>query len=135
MSSVAFINVVVLYWLPTQLPLSSYSAVSLMATAFYTGNYWLIPISISFCGLMFITAFSFKKQQIVLPIISFLYLLLDLSILSYSFFDSLINDEHFIAGQLMQIITNITIIVFIATYLFLGWKQKNPRKTYKKGDG
>jgi len=124
-SSISFINIAALYWFPIQFPLSSYTATGLMATAFFTKNYWLIPISISFCALMFITAFSFPRRQTILPIILSVYLLFDLIILAFSFFNSWLYDEHFIAGQLIQIIISIAIIVFTGIYLVLNWRQEN----------
>ena len=123
-SSISFINVAILYWIPIQLPISLFSVTGLMSTAFFAKIYWFIPISLSFCILIFITAFSFSKQQMVLPVILFIYLLFDLLILTYSFFDLWYNDEHFMVVKLIQIVISITIMTFMGIYFYLNWRQK-----------
>lgn len=128
-SLISFINMALLYWFPIQIPLSSYSAISLMATSYFFKVYYLIPICFAICVLMFFTALSFLKKQVILPVILFVYLLCDLFFLAYSFFNAWVNDEHFIVVQAIQTIISITIIIFMCVYFILLWKEKSTKKT------
>ena len=133
-SSISLINMTVLYWFPIQIPLSSYSATSLMLTSYFLKTYYLIPVGYSICILILFAASSFLKEQVVLPIALLVYFLSDLFFLAYSFFDAWLNDEHFIVAQAIQIVISITVIIFMCIYfIFLrGSKKTLERST---GDG
>lgn len=129
---VSFISMVLLYWYPIQTPLSLFLATNLIFAAYALKVYFLIPIGLSICILLFFTALSILKDQIALPSISCVYLLCDLLLLSYSFMDACFNDKHFILVQAVQIIISVVIIFFLCIYLIL---QRKTRKTRKTGDG
>lgn len=118
-SSVSLVNITVLYWFPTQIPLSSYLSVSLVATSYFVKAYFLIPISFLICFLMLFAALSFLKEQIILPIIMLIYFLCDLFFLLYSFFDAWFNNEHFIVIQAIQIVVTVAVLVFMCIYIVL----------------
>jgi len=125
-SSITFINISVLYWFPTLIPLSSYLPVSLMVASYVLKIYYIIPISFLICFLMFFTAFSFRKEKKVLPIILLIYSVCDLSVLSFSFFGTWLNDDFFIAGQAIQIVITAAVIIFMCIYFAL---LKKPGET------
>lgn len=118
-SSITFINISVLYWFPILIPLSSYLPVGLMMVSYFLKIYYLIPISFLICFLMFFTAFSFRKEKKVLPIILLIYSVCDLSVLSFSFFDSWLNDDFFIAGQAIQFVITAAVVIFMCIYFAL----------------
>ena len=69
-SIVTFINVLVMYWLPIRIPISSFSAVRLTAVAFIEKRYYLILFSILICVLLLLSALSVRRQYVVLPSLS-----------------------------------------------------------------
>lgn len=115
-SSVSLINIIVLYWFPVQIPLSSYSVTGLAFTAYFLKAYYLLPICLSICIIMFVAAFFFLKERAFLPVASSLYVLCDFIALSYSFFGAWFKDGHFIAVQAIQMLISIVVIVFIYFY-------------------
>lgn len=115
-SSVSLINIIVLYWFHVQIPLSSYSVTGLAFTAYFLKAYYLLPICLSICIIMFVAAFSFLKERAFLPVASSLYVLCDFIALTYSFFGAWFKDGHFIAVQAIQMLISIVVIVFIYFY-------------------
>jgi len=124
-STISFINIATLYWIPIQLPVSSYLATSLASTAYFLKEYYLIPISFMICILVFFSAFSFLKKEKILPGISFVYFLCELLFLICSFFHAWLNDKSFIAMQAVQMIISIIIVVLVCIYFVLLWKEKS----------
>jgi len=123
-SSITFINIATLYWVHIQYPLSSYSVICLMMASFSLKMYYLIPVSFAICIFMFFNALYIKKEKMLLPIILFLYLLVDLFNITYSFFDSWFNDEYFILGQMVQLIISVTIVISMFVYFIVLWKAR-----------
>ena len=115
-SSISLINMIVLYWFPIQIPLSSYSVTGLAFTAYFLKAYYLLPICFAICIVMFVAAFSFLKECVFLPVATSLYFLCDFLVLTYSFFGAWFNDGHFIAVQAIQMLISIAVIVFIYFY-------------------
>lgn len=115
-SSITLVNLIVLYWFPIQIPFCSYLATSLMFTAYTIKAFYLIPICFSICILMLLTAFSFQKEKIFLPIALSIYLLCDLFFLAYSFLDAWINGSYFMSVQAIQVIVSITVTTFMCIY-------------------
>lgn len=76
-SAVSLINVFVLYWFPINIPLSSFSAVRLTVVAFIEKRYYLILVSVLVCVLLFLSTLSVRRQHIILPGLSLLYLIYD----------------------------------------------------------
>ena len=120
---ISLVNVIVLYWLPVQFPLSSYLAITLMFTAYMFKVYYLIPIALLICVILFFSAFSFIKERIVLPAILFVCSLCDSFILGYSFLDGWLNDGYFMAEQAVQVVLSLTITVFVGIYFVCLWKK------------
>ncbi len=127
-SFVSFINAIIYYWIPISVPFSLYSIVSLTFTAYSLKIYYLIPIVFFICVLMFFCALSFRNQKNIFLAFIFMYLLCDLLFVSYSFFDTLFNDVHFIMIQAIQIIIDLIVITLICICFF-------GKKTEKTGDG
>ncbi len=76
-SVVSFINVVVVWWLPYVLPLSSFTIVQNARLAFISGRNGAVAVSLLLCVLLYWTAVSIRKQHILWPLLSLLYLLFD----------------------------------------------------------
>jgi len=134
-SLISLINIIVLYWFPIHIPLSSYVATSLMSIVYFFKAYYLVPIALLICVFVFCGAFSFRKKRIVLPVMLLVYFLIDSFFPAYSFFNAWFNDEYFIAMQAIKIIINLVTIVVIFIYIF---KRKNQSvdgsKQLKKSD-
>ncbi len=116
-SIISIVNITIMYWFPMQIPLSSYLAIALMSIAYFFKAYYLIPLCYSICILMFFAAFSFRKEQVAMPLLLLAYLLCDFFFLAYTFFDSWINDAHLVAVQAIQLIVSVTIISLTFIYL------------------
>lgn len=116
-SSITFVNMLVLYWFPIQIPLSSFFITGLMSTAYFLKVYYLIPICLLICVVMFLSAFSFLKEKIFLPVVLLIYLFCELCLHAYSFFSAWFHDAHFSAMQAVHIVISITIITFMHIYL------------------
>jgi hypothetical protein len=76
-SAVTFVNVLVMYWFPVIIPLSSFSAVRTTVVAFIEKRYALIAVSLLICGLLFLSAISVRRQHCFLPVLSLIYLSCD----------------------------------------------------------
>ncbi len=76
-SAITLINVLVLYWFPVIIPLSSFSAVRTTFVAFIEKRYALIAVSLLICGLLFLSAISVRRQRVLLPALTLVYLLYD----------------------------------------------------------
>ena len=88
-STVSLINVFVMYWFPINIPLSSFSAVRLTFVAFIEKRYYLILASALICVLLFLSTLSVRRQHIVLPSLSLLYLIYDFIKVMSLFIDGL----------------------------------------------
>ena len=88
-STVSLINVFVMYWFPINIPLSSFSAVRLTFVAFIEKRYYLILVSTLICVLLFLSTLSVRRQHIVLPSLSLLYLIYDFIIVMSLFVDGI----------------------------------------------
>lgn len=124
-SSITFINISILYWIPIKIPLSSYSAFGLMFVAFAEKAYFLIIISFLICVLLFISACAIQKQQIIVPSFLFVYLLCESSRVIYLFVDELYANKYFMPTYFWYVIQCLILIVFMGIYFFLRWKHKN----------
>lgn len=77
-SIVTFVNALIMYWIPINIPLSSFSAVRNMFVAFIERRYYLILVSALICVLLFLSTISVRRQHILLPVLSLMYLIYDL---------------------------------------------------------
>ena len=134
-STISFVNISVLYWIPIQIPLSSYSAVSLMMISLFLKNYYLIPISFGICLFMFVASLSFLRERLVIPIILFVFLLFDFFLLAISFFDAWFNDANFIVIQAIQVIISSLVVIFTCVYCCLLRKTNQGDQSNRDNQG
>lgn len=113
-SIVTFVNVLVIYWIPINMPLSSFSAVRTMFIAFVEKRYYLALVSALICALLFLSTFSVRRQHSLLPVLSLLYLIYDFTIVSSLLINSL-GDSYW-RTYIIQIIVSITLIVLLCIY-------------------
>ena len=73
---VSFVNLFVLHLFPVFLPFSSF-----LFIGFTTDSDYRMVISMLLCALLFWTPAAISKQKILLPLLSFLYLIFDILIL------------------------------------------------------
>ena len=113
-SVISLINVFVMYWFPINIPISSFSAVRLTAVAFIEKRYYLILVSILICVLLFLSTISVRRQRIILPGLSLLYLIYDFAIVLPLFVDGL--DDGYWRTYIVRIIVSIALIVLLCIY-------------------
>ena len=114
-STVSLINVFVMYWLPIRIPISSFSAVRLTAVAFIEKRYYLILFSILICVLLFLSTFSVRRQHIILPSLSLLYLVYDFFVVLSLFIDGLY--DGYWKTYIIQTLILIALIVLLCVFL------------------
>ena len=115
-SIVTFINVLVMYWLPIRIPISSFSAVRLTAVAFIEKRYYLILFSILICVLLLLSALSVRRQYVVLPSLSLLYMIYDFIVVMSLFVNGL--DDGYWKTYIIQMTVSIALIVLLCIYCF-----------------
>lgn len=121
-STISLINVFVMYWLPILIPISSFSAVRLSVVAFIEKRYCLILFSILICILLLLSALSVRRQHVVLPSLSLLYLIYDFIVVMSLFVDGL--DDGYWKTYIIQILILIALIVMLCAY-FLNFLRNN----------
>ena len=129
-SAVTFINMLIMYWIPINIPLSSFSAVRIVFIAFAEKKYYLIPICIMICMLLFLSAISVHRRRRLLPVLSLLYLSYDFVIVLLLFVEGL-SDGYWKTYALPMIVL-ISLIVLLSTYC---WNCLVSRKTSSTEDG
>ena len=87
---VSFVNLFVLHIYPVFLPFSSFSIIRNLFIGFTTDSDYRMVISMLLCALLFWTPAAISKQKILLPLLSFLYLIFDILIL----FMILVNGQN-----------------------------------------
>ena len=125
-SAVSLLNVLVMYWLPIDIPISSFSAVRLTVVAFIEKKYYLILVSVLICILLFLSTLSVRRQRIILPSLSLLYLIYDFGIVLSLFADGLY--DGYWRTYIVRIIVSIVPVVLLCIYC---WNVLNNRT----GDG
>jgi len=113
-STVSLINVFVMYWFPINIPISSFSAVRLTVVAIIEKRYYLILFSISICVLLFLSTLSVRRQRIVFPSLSLLYLLYDFAVVMSLLVDGL--DDGYWKTYIIQTLILITLIALLCAY-------------------
>ena len=113
-SAVSLINVFVMYWFPINIPLCSFSAVRLTVVAFIEKRYYLILVSVLVCVLLFLSTLSVRRQHIILPSLSLLYLIYDFIIVLSLFIDGL--DDGYWRTYIIRTIVAIALIVLLCVY-------------------
>ena len=121
-STVSLINVFVMYWFPIKFPLCSFSAVRLTVVAFIEKRYYLILISALICVLLFLSTLSVRRQHIILPSLSLLYLIYDFIIVFSLFIDGL--DDGYWTMYIVHTVISLILIVSLCVYCW-SYLQKN----------
>ena len=113
-STVSLINVIVMYWFPIDIPISSFSAVRLSVVAFMDERYYLNLFSILICVLLFLSTRSVRCGHIVLPSLSLLYLIYDFIKVMSLFVDGL--EDGYWQTYIIRTIIPIPLIVLLCNY-------------------
>ena len=121
-STVSIINVIMMYWIPINIPLNSFSVMRLTFVALIEKKYYLIIVSMLISVLLYLTTVAIRKQKILLPVLSLLYLLYDFVIVVLLFIDGL-NDGYW-GTYIIQTIILSTLILLLARYCWLYLKDK-----------
>lgn len=127
-SIVTFVNVLVMFWIPILIPLSSFSAVRTMFVAFMEKRYYLIPVSVLICVLLFLSTISIRRQHILLPALSFLYLIYDFIIVLSLLMDGL--GDGYWRTYIIQTVILIAVIVLFCIYGYL-WCTRIKARTFQ----
>ena len=111
------INILLMYWIPTNIPLSSFSAVRMSFIAFIEKRYYLIIVGLLVGLLLLLTTFAIRKQQVFLPVLSLIYLIYDfikvLALLINGFYDG------YWIMYIVQTIVTAVLIVLLFTYCLM----------------
>ena len=113
-ATVSLTNVFVMYWLPINIPISSFSAVRLTVVAFIEKRYYLILVSIFICVLLFLSTLSVRRQHFILPSLSLLYLIYDFIVVMSLLVDGL--DDGYWKTYIIRTIISIPLIVLLCVY-------------------
>lgn len=124
-SIVTFINILVMYWLPVNFLLSSFSAVRIAVVALMENRYYLIPLGVFICALLFLAAISIRRQHIVLPILSLIYSVYDFIVVLILLISGL--GDGYWRMYIVQTVSDFTLIVLLCIYC---WSFRN-----RAGDG
>ena len=117
---ITFINVITMYWFPSLLPISNFTAIRTTFIAFLDKKYYLIIISFSLCGLILYTAKSTKKNKILPAFLLLIYYINELFFSSIEYFSQLFFN--------IPIFLDIYIIISLIIYLVLTIKKKIQNK-------
>ncbi len=131
-SAVSFINIAIMYWLPVNLQLISFTCVRLTVVALIEKNCVLFIISVIICALIFLCALSIRKKNIILPMISLFYFLIDFAVVLALFIDGM-DDYGYWKTYIVHIVIYFMCIALLTIYC-LNWFKKNQSK-HKTGDG
>jgi len=121
---ITLINIAIMYWLPMQIPLSSFSAIKLMFLAYGDGQYILIPVSVLICGLLFVGGWSVQKKRIVFPVLTFFYLLYDFIELLLLTVSDYLAENGYLRSDLASLMITTLLGVLLSIYCTLYWKDK-----------
>lgn len=113
-SIVTFTNVIVIWWFPYVLPLSSFTIVQNAGTAFAAGRSGAAIVSLLLCALLYWTTVSIRKEKILLPLLSFLYLLFDCVILLRLLTDGQ-NDVHWVSC-ILEMALSLALLIPLGRY-------------------
>ena len=115
-SVTTFVNILLMPWIPIDIPISSFSAVRTMFVAIAERRYHLALVSILVCVLLFLSTVSVRRQHILLPILSILFLICDSIMLLILFIDGL--GVGYWKTYIIRITVSITVIVLLYAYLY-----------------
>lgn len=126
-SVAVFINMIMLCWNPIYVcgELCSYTAMRLEFIAFAERRYYLIPICIFIVVMLFYTAVSIKRKQILFPILSFLYLAYDMIVLFVWLIEDLCDGGFLFWVYLIPALVDVTLIILIGVYCWSYFRQRH----------
>ncbi len=113
-SIVTIINVLIMFWFPILIPLSSFTVLRNMFIGLIEKKYYLIIVSALICLLLFVSGISVRRQRILLPVMSLMYLIYDLIRVFILLIDGL-GDGHW-SVYIIQTIVSIVLIVLLGAY-------------------
>ena len=113
-SVITFVNILVMYWIPINLPLSSFSAVRTMFVAFIEKRYYLTIVSTLICILLFLSTISVRRQHIFWPVLSLMYLIYDFTIIFALLVEGVV--DGYWRTYIIQAIFSITLIILLCIY-------------------
>lgn len=120
---ITLLNIAIMYWLPMQVPLSSFSTIKLMFLAYGKGYYILIPVCILICCLLFAGGWAVQKRKILFPVLVSFYLLYDLiELILLSTSDYLANNGY-LKSDLASMMITLLLEVLLCIYCTLYWKN------------
>lgn len=120
-SAVSLVNVLVMYWFPINIPISSFSAVRLTVVAFIEKRYYLTLVSALICVLLFLSTISVRRQHILLPVLSLMYLIYDFVIVFSLLVDGL--GDGYWRTYIIQTIVSIALIVLLCIYCWNSFRN------------
>lgn len=114
MSITTLINIILMYWIPIILPFSSFVAARIVVLAFIEKEHWLILFSLLICVLLFLSACSISRKQILLPGLSLAYLVYDFLTLLFLMLDG-IHDGYW-KTYIIHTTVPVALIVLLCSY-------------------
>lgn len=121
-SIITLLNVIIMYWIPIIIPLSSFTAIRLAVLAFIEEAYWLILLDLLICTQLFLTTISIRRQGILLPGLSLLYLIYDFVTVLLLLIDGL-HDGYW-RTYILQTIILFALTASLGTYCWTYLRNK-----------
>ena len=122
--TVTILNVVIMYWFPVTLPLSSFVAMRLCMVAIIEKTYWQILISLLIPLAMIAVAICVKKQYYLFPLLFTSYFIWDLIVLCPLLFEDLHTYQVYIWTYLSRITVDVVMVIFIGVFCWFIRKNK-----------
>ena len=113
-SLTSLINILMMYWLPLIMPTGSFLALRLAFISFVEKQYHLLILSVLISVLLFLTTFSIKRDRVLFPVLSLLYILCDFAIVFLLFVEGL--GDGYWTTYIMQLVFLVTLIVLLCKY-------------------
>lgn len=131
-SLTTFVNVLVMYWIPIDMQLTSFFVIRNTFVAFMEKQYYLLSLSFLICAMLFLSIFSVRKKHLVLPTLSLLYLTFDAIFVLWLMFNNL--KYNYWKVYVVHAIVLITLVVLLCMYIkttckFSFRKRWNPNNT------
>ena len=119
---VTLFNILSMYWIPVRIPVSSFSAVRIMFIAIAEKRFYLVPVSVLICVMLFLSCISIHKQKFVLPCVASLYLTYDLVVLFLVMIDS--QEYGYWRNYMIETIISIVLLSLLIIYI-VNWISSN----------
>lgn len=116
LSLISVVNVLVMYWFPIIIPISSFSAVRFTFIAFVEKQPLLIFVSIMIIAILFFSTISIRRRCVFFPMMSLAYLIYDFIIVSLLLFDGLA--DGYWKNYILQTMFSLVLIVLLCIYCF-----------------